>query len=443
MTTPQPGPESGSPLRHDRPGPEPESLLLRGVTMPDGSVADVRLRGERIDQIVTPGALAADHELGLAGHLLLPAPVEPHAHLDKALTAEAAPNPTGDLEGAVTAWLRHRSTMAREQLIERAVAAARKYLAHGATTVRTHVDVDDGIGLRSLSALLEVRDQLRDVMTIELVAFAGPLTGAAGAANRSLLAEAVAAGADVVGGCPYRDPDPYGCHELLLKLAAEHSLPVDLHTDETLQSEVVTLAGFADAVTRTGFRHGAVASHCVSLGVQSAAAARRIAERVAAAEIAVVCLPQTNLYLQGREHGVGVPRGLTAVRALREAGAVVAAGGDNVQDPFNSVGRADPLETASLMVMAGHDSPEQAYAAVSEAARVAMGRPAVRLAAGQPAELMAIRGDSIREAVASASSQRVVFHRGRVVARTTVEQVFVSPPDAARPGRLTAIHDLR
>ena len=68
-------------------------------------------------------------------------------------------------------------------------------------------------------------------------------------------------------------------------------------------------------------------------------------------------LPQTNLFLQGRDHPVAMPRGLTAIAALREAGALVAAGADNVQDPFNLVGRSDPLETAALLVMAGHELP--------------------------------------------------------------------------------------
>ena len=78
---------------------------------------------------------------------------------------------------------------------------------------------------------------------------------------------------------------------------------------------------------------------------------------MAAAGIAVVALPATNLYLQGREHQQAMPRGVTAVRALREAGVVVAAGADNLQDPFNPLGRACPFETAALMVLTAHLSP--------------------------------------------------------------------------------------
>ena len=99
----------------------------------------------------------------------------------------------------------------------------------------------------------------------------------------------------------------------------------------------------------------------------------RIAAELAEAGVAVITLPQTNLYLQGRSHPVATPRGLTALRPLLDAGVTVAAGGDNLQDPFNLVGRGDPLEAASLLVAAGHLLPEEALAAVSGSARAAMG----------------------------------------------------------------------
>jgi cytosine deaminase len=103
-----------------------------------------------------------------------------------------------------------------------------------------------------------------------------------------------------------------------------------------------------------------------------------------------------------------------------DAGVTVAGGGDNVQDPFNPLGRADPLETAGLLVAAAHLRPAEAYEAVSTAARQVMGLPAVEVAAGFPAELLAIRAASIGEALARATEDRVVIHDGRVVARTSV-----------------------
>ena len=228
--------------------------------------------------------------------------------------------------------------------------------------------------------------------------------------------EAIDAGADVVGGCPHIDPDPLGCLEACFAVAAETGRPIDLHTDETLDPQRLDVRDFAALVRRHGFDLGATASHCVSLGVQEPDVQAAIAEEVAAAGIGVVALPQTNLFLQGRDRPTSTPRGLTALRALLTAGAVVAAGGDNLQDPFNLVGRGDPLEAASLMVAAGHLQPDEAYRAVSVSSRAVMGLPPVALEAGAPAELLAIRAATVREAVALAPVGRIVFHHGAVVA---------------------------
>jgi cytosine deaminase len=250
---------------------------------------------------------------------------------------------------------------------------------------------------------------------LQIVAFGpNPLS-----ANVALLRDAIDAGADAIGACPALDPDPQGCIDSVLHLAADRRVPVDMHIDESLDPDSCTLSLLAEAAK--GFPHGVVASHCVSLGMMPPQRMREIAQRVAEAAIAVVCLPQTNLYLQGRDHETSPPRGLTALRALREAGVTVAAGGDNLQDPFNIMGRADPLETAALMIMAGHDTPERAYAAVSGDARRALGLPEVTLTPGSPADLLAIRATSPREAIATANPERVVIRGGRIVARTTIK----------------------
>ena len=384
-----------------------EEVILGNLTLPDGSRADIRLKDGRIDAI---GSIPGGEDFG--GYLVLPAPVEPHAHLDKAFSADVVPNPTGDLLGAVKGWLAHRPTMSEEDIALRAEKALWAYLAHGATVVRTHVDVGEDIGLRALHAIVKLGG-------VQVVAFgANPLSGVEGAGNRALLRDAIDAGADAIGACPALDPDPRGCIDAVLKLAADR-VPVDMHVDESLDPEPCTLSLLADAAT--GFPHQVVASHCVSLGMMPQPRMREIAGRVAAAGIAVVCLPQTNLYLQGRDHATSPPRGLTAVRALREAGVTVAAGADNLQDPFNIVGRADPLETAALLILAGHDTPENAYAAVSNDARRAMGLPEVALRPGSPADLLAIRATSPREAIATANPERVVIRGGRIVARTTLK----------------------
>ena len=230
------------------------------------------------------------------------------------------------------------------------------------------------------------------------------------------------AGADVVGGCPHLDPEPMAALHHCLALAAELERPIDLHMDETLDPAVLGVVELAADVLARRFGPGATASHCVSLGMQERDAQLRIAAGLAEAGVAVVTLPQTNLFLQGRAHPVATPRGLTALRPLLDAGVTVAAGGDNLQDPFNLVGRGDPLEAASLLVAAGHLLPEEALAAVSGSARRGDGparrRRGARLAGrarGRPGRV-GPRGH--RDGLARAD--RLVFHRGTVVAWSMV-----------------------
>ena len=398
-------------------------MLLRAATLADGRVVDVRIAGEAIAEVAPANGLlrGPDEEVQeLSGYVLLPAPAEPHAHLDKAFTAALVPNPAGDLEGAIEAWLAYRIGLSAADVFARARAGALRSLAHGATAIRSHVDVGEGIELRALEALVKLRTELAEIVPLQIVALVSrPLTGAAGADNRAFLRTAVEAGADLVGGAPHVDPDPPAALEFCVRTAAEYGKPLDLHMDETLNQSTLGLADLARRVI-DGFPYAVTASHCVSLGIQPPDVQARVARDVARAGISIVTLPQTNLYLQGRGFETSPPRGLTAVRALLEAGATVAAGSDNVQDPFNPLGRGDPLETAGLLVAAGHLTPGESYRLASSGARRAMGLPEVEVAPGSPCELLAVAGSSLHEVIATASEDRFVFSRGRLISRTSV-----------------------
>jgi cytosine deaminase len=406
------------------------TTLLRSATLTDGSIVDGVVEAGRIVDVARAFTVAgAEVTHDLCGYVLLPAPAEPHAHLDKALTADLVPNPRGDLMGAIEAWTSHRAGLTVADIAARARRASRLALANGVTALRTHVDVGADIELRAVEALLQVRAEMAGLIDIQLVALVGrPTSGIEGADNRARLRAALEAGVDVGGGCPHVDPDPKACLDACFEIAGEYGRPIDLHMDENLDAESLDVRYMAEVVQSSGWEHGAVASHCVSLGVQPLELQRRIAGEIAEAGVAVVTLPQTNLFLQGRDHPTSTPRGLTAIRPLLDAGATVAGGADNLQDPFNTVGRGDPLETAALLVMAGHLSPEEAYRAVSTDARRAMGLEPVTIEVGAPAELLAVHAATLREAVASAPTSRMVFHRGELVAQTTTRSEIIAPP---------------
>lgn len=393
------------------------TLLLRNGRTPTGDPVDIRCRDGRVHEVGGPLALeTGDEVVDLDGRLVLPAAAEPHAHLDKAFLAERIENPSGDLLGAIRAMEAGRHLLTVPDIEERAERAALVMLGNGVTAVRTHADVTLEHGLRSVEALVAVRERLLGTVDIQVVALTGwPVTGRDGSALRSLLDDAVAMGVDVIGGVPHLDDRPEEANEVLLGAAEDAGLPVDLHTDETLDPSALALEHLADIVLSSGFPHAVTASHCVSLGVQDAIVQARVAEKVAAAGIGVVALPHTNLFLQGRDAQSAMPRGVTAVKALREAGVTVAAGADNLQDPFNPVGRADPLETAGLMIMAAHVLPQDAYAMVSGHARSVMGLDPAGVHPGQKADLVALRATTVRDAIAWAAPDRVVVHAGRLV----------------------------
>lgn len=389
-------------------------LTIINALLADGSLSTVHIVGGVVTALPGQGTTTLD----AMGGLVLAAMAEAHAHLDKAFLAETVPNPTGDLMGAIVNIEAARDRITEADTEVRAERAARLIAANGATAIRTHADLTDANGFTSINALLRVRDRLADLVRIEVFALCGwPSIGAAGANHRALLREAIALGIDGVGGCPHLEDDPAAANDNFLTMAAEAGLPVDLHTDETLDPTRFALEDLADRVLRAGFPHRVAASHCVSLVMQPEAVQQRVAVKLAAAGISVIALPSSNLFLQGRDHPVGTPRALTAINALRAAGVNVAAGADNLQDPFNPVGRGDCLETAALMIMAGHVLPSDSYAMVSNAVRSIMGRPAAGTTVGDIADLVILPAATIREAIAFAPAGRIVIRSGKVVSQ--------------------------
>ncbi|MER6036530.1 MULTISPECIES: amidohydrolase family protein [unclassified Streptomyces] len=391
--------------------PDQAVVLLCGARLTDGRAVDVRLGGGRIEAVGTAGSLTpgpprpGTSRVDLSGYLLLPAPAEPHAHGDTALSAEH-PGPV---------------SYAPEDVQRRATEAALLQLGHGATAARAHVRVGDVQGLGALGAVLQARRSLRGLAELTTVAMPRLLTGVAGAEGLAMLRDAVKMGASVVGGCPDADPDPTGYVEAVLEVASEHGCPVDLHTDATDPARLSRLAAMA-----AGLRPGVTVGPCAGLARLPAEAASRLAEQLAAAGVTVVCLPQGGC-------GTADRRGAAPVRLLRAAGVRVAAGSGALRDVANPVGRGDPLEAAYLLASAHGLRPEDAYEAVSTAAREALGLPSVRVEAGFPAELLAVRGDHLSGALSLAYS-RIVVHRGRVVARTSAVREYCNSAAAAELG---------
>ena len=396
-------------------GPLPVSVLhnatIPGTGVRDIAIADGMVTGVLPPQSVAPGPGSYD----LAGYVVTAAAADAHAHLDKALSldgpaARESDPGYGDLHHAIAQWQLLSESADDADYYGRARAAALELLGNGVTAIRSHCNLNDGphpfVGL---TALIRVRDELRPLMDIEIAILPAPWSPTAD------IAGAMTAGADIVGGCPHLADDPEAELDRLVQLAHRFEVGLDIHADEQLTPTMLSVRSLARHVKSRPIPGTVTAGHCVSLGVLDPFLLAEVVAELADAGVGVVTLPITNLYLQGWAHPVSTPRGMTAVRALLDAGVTLAGGGDNIRDPFNPVGRADPLETASLLVVAGHLTVEESMAAVTTGGRRVMGLQVAGPQVGAVADLLACRGSSLRDVVARGPRDRVVLHNGRVV----------------------------
>ncbi|TNM25947.1 hydrolase [Streptomyces sedi] len=366
-------------------------LLLRGPRLADGRTVDVALADGRVAAVAPAGSLrpgAPGDLVPLDGYLLLPAPAEPHARPETALTAPG-PEP-------------------RRPLPARVAESALIRLGHGATAQRCHVAIDRG--LEAWDTVIEAGRALAGLAEVSAVPLPGPLTGLAGAGQRARLRDALAMGAGAVGGAPDRDPDPAGHLDAVLELADAWGLPVALHTEAAEPAWLERLV--ASATAGGAARHGLCLGPAGGLARLTPPALRRVAEGLAAGGVRVVCTARN-----GRR---------APVRELTAAGVTVAVGGGPLRTAAEPAGGGDPLAAARLLAAGGARTPEAAYAAVGPLARAALGLPApAGVTVGSPAELLAVRGGSVAEAL-SLGYSRVVFHRGRIVARTSAVREYAA-----------------
>ncbi|MFD9517405.1 cytosine deaminase [Streptomyces sp. NPDC059979] len=368
---------------------------------------------------------------------LLTAPfVEPHIHLDTALTAgEPRPNASGTLWEGIACWSERKRTLTREDVIARATEVLRWQAAQGVLHVRTHCDITDP-ALTALDALLEVRDRVRDVMTLQIVAF--PQEGIVSFPDgEALLREAVARGADVVGAIPhFEDTREDGVASLrtAFALAEEHGLRVDAHCDEIDDEQSRFVEVLATLALRSGLRERATASHTTAMGSYNGAYSFKLQRLLSRSGINLVSNPFANLNLQGRFDAYPKRRGLTQVKEMLAAGVNVAFGHDDVMDSWNALGTANPLQTALVGLYAaqltGAEDIPTAFSMVTDRAARVLGLSEAEygITAGAPASFALLPAPSPEEAIRRQVRPRYVVSRGSVLAETPPAPTRLSWP---------------
>ncbi|MFN0306032.1 MAG: amidohydrolase family protein [Burkholderiales bacterium] len=376
----------------------------------DGRIARVVHAGEPKPEVRT---------IDLAGKLIVPGLIDAHQHLDKSRTLDDVDNPAGTLDGAVAASSAYAKHMTRDTILPRAERTLRACVAHGTVAIRSHANIDAALGLRSVEALIELRERWQDRLRLQVVAF---LSSSAPNDPRAVgwLDACLASGADVIGGTPARAHDPNAFLDLLFAAAERTGRPIDLHLDEHLDPGAVHFDAVIERTRALGLQGRVVASHCCALSALESGEAHRIIDGFAAAGIGVITLPAANLFLQGRDNDRLTPRGLTRVNTLAAAGVTVACASDNIRDPFVPTGSGDLLEIARWTLLAGHlgtrELPRAFNMATVNPARLLGIDADYGIRAGARADLLITDAEDAADLVAGGALSRIVLFGGQVVA---------------------------
>lgn len=386
-------------------------LLLNNVRLPDGTAADVLVSRGRIERI-GPNLQApagVPREAG-GGALLLPGLVEGHTHLDK--TTWESPWYVNQVGPALTdridnerAW---RAASGHDAATHsRALALA--FLREGTTRIRSHVDVDTDAGLRHLDGVHQTREALAGRVEIQTVAF--PQSGLlVRPGTAALLDEALARGADVLGGLDPSaiDRDPAQSLDVLFGLADKHGKPVDIHLHEPGDLGAFTLDLILDRTQALGLAGRVVVSHAFCLGGVDTKRLDGLLKRMAALGVAVLTTAPPS-------------RPVPALRACREAGVTIFGGNDGIRDTWTPYGSPDMLTRAMMIGLRNDlrrdDEVQWAFECVSASAARACGFADYGLMPGARADLVLVQASGIAEAVAQRAPRRLVVSGGQVVAR--------------------------
>ncbi len=398
-------------------------LLVKNATLPDGrSGIDIACNKGEIVALENGISAEAKDTIDAKGWLVAPPFVDPHFHMDATLSlGNPRMNVSGTLLEGIALWGELKKLQSIEDIVERALKYCDLATSMGIGAIRSHVDTCDD-ELKGVQALLEVREQVKDYIDLQLVAFPqdGVLRDPTALENTI---RALDMGVDIVGGIPHFErtmQQGADSVKLLCELAAERGLMVDMHCDESddpLSRHIETLAY---ETKRLGLQGRVAGSHLTSMHSMDNYYVSKLIPLIVEAEVHAIPNPLINIMLQGRHDTYPKRRGQTRVRELRDAGITVGFGSDCVMDPWYSLGRADMLDVAFMGLHVGQLSSREdmawCFQAVTENSAKIMGLDGYGIAVGCNANFNILQAQNSIEAVRLRAHRINIIRQGRVIA---------------------------
>lgn len=380
------------------------------------------------------GEVEANEEvIDVDGSLILPPFIEPHIHLDTTLTAgEPEWNQSGTLFEGIQRWSQRKESLTLEDVKTRSKKALKWQIAQGIGHVRTHVDVTDP-SLTALKAMLEVKEELKDYVDIQLVAF--PQEGILSYPNGvELLEEAMKMGADVVGGIPHFEfTREYGVDSMKIAfdLAEKYDRLVDIHCDEIDDEQ----SRFVEVVAKEAYERGlgtrTTASHTTAMGSYNDAYTYKLFRLLKLSNINFVSNPLVNIHLQGRFDTYPKRRGLTRVKELLEAGLNVSFGHDDIFDPWYPLGTGNMLQVLHMGI---HASQLMGYEQIvnsidlitTNSAKTLHIEDRYGIEEGKPANFIVMSAENEYETIRKQAKVRYSFRNGKIIAETKPSETMIT-----------------
>ena len=409
-------------------------MLITNIHLENGEdCTDIRV-SDGVFETIAQGlsALPGEEVIDGTGCMILPPFIESHVHLDTCLTAgDPEWNMSGTLFEGIECWSKRKEKLTRQDVKDRAGKAIRMQAANGVQFVRTHVDVTDPT-LVAMEAMLELREELKDEITIQVVAF--PQEGILSYPHgKELMENAVKMGADCVGAIRHFEfTREYSVESLnfAMDLAYRYDRLVDVHCDEIDDEASRGLETLAARAYEMELSDKVTASHTTAMHSYNNAYVNRLMRLLKMSRINFVANPLVNTHLQGRADTYPKRRGVTRVKELLEAGLNVSFGHDDVFDPWYPLGTGNMRDTVFMGLhvcqMMGYEDIMNSYKLITyNAAKTLHLGGSYGIREKNPADFIILNGDNFYNVLNKKSEILYSFRKGKLLTKTIPAQTEI------------------